>query len=263
MQNGQKTLILVLILLLIAIFLTNVSAATYPISNHTIQIQINSEGTDKVVEKYFIFFVDEKTKIAFRNKSLELGTNLDAWKNFDASFVPTLDPNALNKKIAYVEGVDSYLQISYDLSEQLMAKGKEATMMTEYNLKVNFFNSFYTAGQWTIPENTTVSVELPPGAEIRETVVPQATITTNGSRKIVNWQGYKRGNELTLNYILWKKITPVVDINAITSFLFKTQEGLILILISIIILIVIIMQRKKITHAIEEFVEKNSIIQEE
>ena len=144
-----------------------------------------------------------------------------------------------------------------------MAKGKEATMMIEYNLKVNFFNNFYTAGQWTIPESTTISVELPPGAEIRDTVVPQATITTNGSRKIVNWQGYKRGNELTLNYILWKKITPVVDINAITSFLFKTQEGLILIVISIIVLIVIIMQRKKITHAIEEFVEKNSIIQEE
>lgn len=263
MQNRQKALFLGLVLLLITLFLTNTFAATYPISNHTIQIQINSEGTDKVTEKYFIAFTDEKSKINFRNKSLELGTDLEAWKEYDASFVPTLDPNALNKKIAYVEGVESYLQISYDLSEQLMAKGKEATMMTEYNLKVNFFNSFYTAGQWTIPENTTINVELPPGAEIRDNVVPQATITSNGSRKIVNWQGYKRGNELTLNYILWKKITPVVDINEVTSFLFKTQEGLILILISIIVLIVLIMQRKKITHAVEDFVEKNSIIQEE
>ena len=47
MKNKQKTLLIAFILLLTTIFLTNAYAATYPISNHTIQIQINSEGTDK------------------------------------------------------------------------------------------------------------------------------------------------------------------------------------------------------------------------
>ena len=70
-------------------------------------------------------------------------------------------------------------------------------------------------------------------------------------------------NRLTLNYVLWKKIDPVIDINAITNFLLKTQEGIILSLIIVLVLIAIIWQRKKISHALEEFVEKNSIIQEE
>jgi hypothetical protein len=255
----QKILLFLAILLLIGF--TN--ALTYYPAGHSITVQINTDGVDQVEEKYYVYFPQEKDKVDFREKSLELGTSLDDWKQFDPLFKPSFDPNALNKKITYTEGEQSFLQLSYDLSEPLMAKGKEATMMTEYTLKVNLFNNFYQAGLWIIPESTSISIELPPGAEVNDTIEPQSTTYLSGSRKVVNWQGYKQTNKLTLNYIVWKKIDPVVDLNGINTFLFKTQEGIILLLITAIILIAIVVKRKKIASKIEAFVEMNSIIKEE
>ena len=240
-----------------------VHAIDYSVTSHTIDIQIAGEGNDTVIEKFFVGFPNEVEKKAFRDNSLLLGTNIDEWKSFNQEFTTSLGQNTSNKKISYTEGEQNYLQISYDLAEPLMAKGKETTMVTEYLIKVNYFNAFYQAGLWIIPDNTKISIELPPGAEIRDTVEPQASITNAGSRKIVAWEGYKSGNRLTLNYIMWKKIDPVIDLNALTLFLFNTQEGMLLILIVIIAIVVIVWQRKKITQKIEEFVETNSIIKEE
>jgi len=259
MQITKKALLVIILLMA----MTFAHAISYSLTSHEINIQIAGEGNDTVIEKFFIGFPNETEKKAFRDKSLVLGTNIEEWEKFNPEFKTSLGQNTSNKKISYTEGGQNYLQISYDLSEPLMAKGKETTMVTEYIVKANYFNSFYQAGLWIIPDNTKISVELPPGAEIRDTVEPQANITTLGSRKIVTWEGYKSGNRLTLNYITWKKIDPVIDLNAITLFLFNTQEGMLLILIVVIIIAVVIWQRKKIAQKIEDFVETNSIIKEE
>jgi hypothetical protein len=226
-------------------------------------IQIATEGKDKVTEKFFINFPTNEAKIEFRQKSLELGTSLDAWKEFNPVFVPGIGENTLNKKISYNESDQSYLQLSYELGEPIMATSKEADRMIEYNMKINYFDSFYRTGQWVIPEGTTISIELPAGAEIKKTAGPQATITKNGARQVLNWQGYKTSNELTLDYIVWKKMEPVIDLNAFTTFMTKTTQGQILIVAIAVILIIIILKRKKIANKIEDFVETNSIIKEE
>ena len=260
MHTAQKTVLIGLLLIFLSF---SVNALNYSVGSQEINIQIATEGNDKVIERFEIIFPNEQEKINFRETSLLLGTNIDDWKNFNAKFTPSLGLSTLNKKISYNEGEQNYLEISYDLSETLMAKGKETTMVTEYTLKISFFNSFYQAGLWIIPDNTTITVELPAGAEIRETIEPQANISLSGARRTVSWQGYQSGNRLTLKYILWKKIDPVVDLNALTAFLFKTQEGMILMLVLIAGLALIAWKRKGIARTIEEFVEKNSIIREE
>jgi hypothetical protein len=239
------------------------NAIVYSVASHSISVQIATEGNDTVVEKFFINFPNEGEKIAFREKGLLLGTNIEGWKEFNPSFTPSLGQNTLNKKISYTEGEQNYLQLSYDLSDPLMAKGKETSMVTEYVIKVNYFNSFYQSGLWIIPDNTSINIELPPGAEIKETAEPQASISSAGSRKVVVWQGYKNGNRLSLSYILWKKIDPVIDLNEMTSFLFKTQIGMVIVAAIIIALGIIIANRKRIKEMIEGFVENNSLIQEE
>jgi hypothetical protein len=259
MHNAKKAILFVFLIMALSM----VQALDYTIVNHTIDVQISTEGNDTTVEKFFLDFPTDTAKIAFRNTSLSLGTNLEQWTSLDPLFAPSLGQNTLNKKISYTEGTQNYLQISYDLSEPLMAKGKETTMVTEYLLKVNYFNSFYQSGLWIIPDKTTINIELPPGAEIRDTIEPGAAITTSGSRKTVSWNGYKSGNRLTLNYILWKKIDPVIDLNGLTAFLFKTNIGLVLVAAIIILLAVLIWKRHAIKEKIEEFAENNSIIQEE
>ncbi|VVB74578.1 Uncharacterised protein [uncultured archaeon] len=257
---------LALIAIVVALFTQTALAAevlNYSLAGHSINIQINPDGSDNVVEKFFISFKDDAAKAQFRDKSTALGTILEEWKKLNPLFTPSLGDKSTNKQISYTEGDQSYLQISYSLTEPLMAKGKEATMLTEYSIKVDYFNSFYQSGLWIIPEKTTISIELPPGAEIRDTIQPDAEIGSDGARKVVTWTGYKSGNQLALNYVLWKKIEPVVDLNAINNFLFKSREGVVLIAIIILILAGIVWQRKSIYTKIEDFVEKHSLIKEE
>jgi len=254
--------ILILLLTNFAIAAEN-NSIDYTITEHNLNIQITSEGQDKIEEKFYIIFPTENEKIAFREKSLQLGTNLDNWKEFNKSFTPSLIENTINKKISYNEGEQNYLLLSYDLSETFMAKGKETNMLIEYIIKVNYFNSFYQAGLWIIPDNTKITIELPPGAEVRETIEPEATTTKQGNKTIITWQGYKSANKLALSYVLWKKIDPLVDLSAFNSFLFKTQTGQIIIAIIVLFIILIFWQRKKIVAIIEDFVEKNSLIKEE
>ena len=208
-------------------------------------------------------FDDETSKISFREKSLELGTNLEKWQLFNPVFTQSITQNTLNKKISYNEGAQNYLLLSYDLSEEFMAKGKETNMVTEYTLKANYLDSFYQLGLWIIPTNTKLMIDLPPGAEVRDIVEPEATITTQGTRKTITWQGYKSANRLSLNYILWKKMDPLLDISELNHFLFRTQTGQLIILAIIVLTGVLFWQRKKIVNAIEEFVENNSLIKEE
>jgi hypothetical protein len=267
-QNFAKLLVLFLLSVMIAGAYS--AAIDYAITTHTINIQIgldnkdsNEPAKDTVIEKYNLYFATDADKVAFREKSLELGTSIDEWKKYNARFVPSLGENTLNKKIAYNEGEENYLQISYTLPDQLMAKGKEASMMTEYTLKVNYFNSFYQSGMWIIPEGTRITIELPPGAEVREAVEPQADIISNATRRNVVWNGYKSTNKLFIAYVMWKQITPVVDFGYITNFLTKTEAGWAIIIGILAILVVLVWKRKLISSRIEGFVEKHSMIKEE
>ncbi|MEI7961038.1 MAG: hypothetical protein WCI04_01765 [archaeon] len=263
MDFAKKSALIAIVLVMTMSFFGTAHALDYQISQHTINVQISTDSKDTVVEKFFISFPNDTEKINFRENSLQLGTSIDEWKKLNTLFIPSFGENTQNKKIAYNEGDQSYLQISYDLTDTLMAKGKEATMLTEYSLKVNYFNSFYQAGLWTIPENTSINIDIPAGAEIRNAIEPQATTSKNGTRTVVTWQGYKSANKLSLTYVVWKKITPVIDLNATTNFLFKTQAGMLFLLAVVIILIVTAWQRKKIGAIIEDFVEKHSVIKEE
>ncbi len=270
MKTTNYAKILAIIALLFITTCAFSAEINYSLTTHSINIQIGTENKDlnepakdTVIERYYIYFASNADKVAFREKSIELGTSIEEWKKFNPKFVSSLGDNTINKKIAYNEGEDSFLQISYTLPDQLMAKGKEASMMTEYTLKVNYFNAFYQSGMWIIPEGTRIVIELPPGAELRETVEPQAEILTNATRKNVVWNGYKSTNKLFLAFVMWKQITPVVDFGYITNFLTKTEAGWAIIIGINAILAVLVWKRKIISSGIEGFVEKHSMIKEE
>lgn len=253
---------ILLIFSIILLFLGSSLAITYTVSEHSLNIQINNEN-DKIEERFYITFPNESSKLEFRENSIKLGTSLENWKLFDKLFTPSVVENTLNKKIAYNEGEQNYLSLSYDLSEPLMAKGKETNMLTEYLLKVNYFNSFYQSGLWIVPDNTKIIVELPAGADVRDAIEPEAITTKQGNKTIITWQGYKSANKLSLNYVLWEKMDPLVDLSAFNTFLFKTQTGQLVILVIVIIIGILFWQRKRIVEEIENFVEKNSLIKEE
>ncbi len=255
---------LMIIAMLLLILVPMAFSESYSITKHSINLEISSEGEAKIVEKFYLFFPTETDKIAFRDKSTSIGSDFEGWKKYNSRFAPSIgSENTTNGKISYNEGVESYLEISYELPEPLMAKGKETAMVIEYSIKANYLNNYYQSGIWIIPDNTVMTIELPPGADVKESIEPPSLITLQGSRKVITWEGYKSANRLTVNYILWKKVAPVIDISSLLTLLFKTTQGQIAILISAIIVVIILWKKKFITDRIERFVEENTKIEED
>lgn len=255
-----------LILIILLILLTNTFAQdNYGIWLHNIDIEVNTTGEVEVSEKFYLFFENDVAQLEFRENRTKFGSDLTLWEEFNSRFKSTIGgTKAVNKKINYSEGADTFLQITYNLIDPLMAQGKETALVSEYSIKANYLNNLYESGLWVIPENTRVSIILPAGAEIKDIVKPQATIINYSSnRKQIIWEGYKSSNELSLKYFIWKKIDPIFDLNKVSNFMFRTQEGLILLVILLIIISGIIWKRKLIADKIEDFVEANTILKEE
>jgi hypothetical protein len=255
-----KFLFLLVFLMLIGLAF----AQTYSITSHTINIQVEADGKASITERFYLYFPTNDDKVFFRGKSIEFGSSIEKWSSFNSRFDPTIGSNNLiNGTISYNEGEENFLEIRYGLTDSIMAKGKETNLVVEYSIKANYFNKLFQSGIWIIPDNTDLTIELPPGADIRENIEPKAEIATSGLRKLVIWKGYKSGNRLNLDYVLWKKIDPVVDLNSLSTFTFRTSTGQIILVISTLIILGILWKRKKIANKIEEFVESNTKIEEE
>ena len=256
----MKKIIFVLIFLsLLSICVANSHRITF----HTVNLEVDADGFAKITERFYLDFASEEDKIAFRDTSTELGYDLANWTEYDPKFTTTVGSrNQLNGVISYNEGESNFLEIKYELSDPLMEKGQETNMVVEYSLKASYFNTLFEPPFWVIPDNTDLILELPPGASVKGSVEPKASVTLSGTKQFVVWKGYKSGGELKVEYVLWKKADPVVDINALSNFLFKTREGIITIIIGIVILVILIWRRKKIVNKIESFVENHTEITE-
>lgn len=259
----------VILLLILLIFITNPFNAQeleeYGVWLHRIDIDVDSEGRAEISEKFHISFNNDLARIEFRQLNSIFGTDLTKWEEFNPQFKSNIGgERAVNKRVNYSEGDDSYLEINYSLSEPLMARGKETALIKEYSIKANYLNSLYDMGLWVIPEDTRVSIILPAGAEIKDPLRPQGRIQNYGSnRRIVTWEGYISSNELNFQYYNWKKIDPIIDLNRVNQFLFRTPEGLMIIATIILIIGIIILKRKRIAEKIENFVEANTILKED
>jgi hypothetical protein len=258
----MKSKLFMLILLICIIGLVN--AASYDVWLHSVGIDVDSTGNATIVEKYHLFFSGDDAKFNFRENSISLGSDLDKWSEFDTRFAPTIGPNKIiNGAISYSEGEDNYLEIKYKLSESLMSKGKETSFSEEYNIKATYLNKLYQSGLWVITDNTRITISLPPGAELVENVSPQATIEQNSTRKTITWNGHTSANKLTVKYIVWKKINPIIDLNELSNFLFRTNEGLVIIFVILICIGTIFWKRHYFSAKIEKFVEENTLFEED
>jgi len=253
-----------ILLLLLFLFILSFSfASTHVITFHTINIEVDAEGFAQITERYYLYFPTTEDKVAFRETSTALGYDPVNWTNFDPKFTTTIGANNLTHGvISYTEGESNFLEIKYGLTDPIMEKVQETNMVIEFSMKASYFNKLFEPPFWVIPDKTDIILELPPGASVKNSVEPKANVSMSGTKQFVVWNGYKSGGELNVHYVLWKKSDPVVDINALSNFLFKTSEGIITIIIGLIILLLLIWKRKKISNKIESFVENHTLIEE-
>ncbi len=252
----------IFLILLTILFFAGTSHA-YNVSNHDITIKIDADGNTLVEERFYFAFIDEADKSALRTKSIDYGSDLDKWKIIDSRFEPHIGKKyASSIKLSYSEGEQTFLELSYSLKEPLMAKIKETSRKIEFELKATFLDVdyFYGSGLWVIPEYTRVIFELPPNSEITETIEPNATISSKGTRQVVTWKGYKSANKIQFRYAVWTQIAATVDLSKVVDYFLKTEEGQIILGVLAILVAIIFIKRKFIVEKIENFVVKNSKI---
>jgi hypothetical protein len=237
-------------------------AINYSITSTDITLQVDASGYGSVVERFYLSFNSGDDRTAFREKSASLGTDTVAWATFNPEFSLKIGANnQYNGRIFYSEADIPYLEISYDISDPVFVKTKESSISDEYELKANYFSNFFSSGLWIIPDNTTISFDLPPTAEVKQPISPDATTVFVGTKKLIVWDGYKSSNKISLNFVVLKKIS--IDLTSFSAFLFNNQIGNIVLGIIILFLAVAIIFHKKIVEMIESFVESNSKINEE
>ncbi len=227
----------------------------YSIVSHTIDMEIDEYGFASISEKFFLQFPTDAQLQEFRQKNAEIGISLEAWKEFDSRIFPHIgNENELNRaEVSFVENNAKYLEIKYSLNTPIAEKTGETSRMTEFSLLSKFLGQFLQGGAFIIPENTSISVQLPSFAEIQSPIKPEAAVSANS----VTWQGYKSSNVLQLNYRIVKQIASI-NLSESIAALTSSPLFLVFVIIAVIIVAIVLQKRKKISEKIENFIVENS-----
>lgn len=262
-MRKMKYALVILCLLLIA---SSCYALTYQITLHSIDVRVDADGKASIVEKFYLDFPHQYYKNEFREKSSELGTNLEAWREFDPNIKLSLgsveEIEAYSGKISFIENESNYLELSYDLREEIMKNIEETSRLIEYDLKIKFLNSFLERPFYLIPEKTVITFLLPREATLKaENITPSAEISEGENYKSVSWEGMKKTTNLQLKYTYWKQLSPILSISKIVKGFIeesKKETQAIITVILVALFAVVYFKREKINKKITSYIIKNT-----
>ncbi len=249
-----------LIAFAVLFFLANCSAQFYQLTNHVIEINVDSQGNAQVGERFFLLFQNQQQVFDFRQKASEIGVSLDGWKAYDQRLHPYIggEQEIVVSKVAFVENEATYLEITYALKTPLMQKKSETSRVIEYTIKPRAFDQFLSGSSWIIPENTAITINLPPGAELQQPIEPEAAATNNS----LTWNGYKNSNQLTVDYKLFKQIASF-DFGEALQQLMQSNLFWVVVVIICAVSFALFWKRKPIAARIENYVIEHSDLGEE
>ncbi len=248
----KRVVLIGLALLLLSV---NASSQVYDIGLHTIEITLDEEGNAQINERFFLDFFDERQLLLFRDKVKEIGVSVEGWEAYDARMRPHIgqESDITASKVSFVENESDYLEITYSLTSPFMEKKSETSRVKEYAVKPKFFNNFLSGSLWVIPEDTTITINLPVGAELQQPIEPDAIV--EGNR--VTWSGYKNSNKLNLNYRIFKQIASF-DFSQLLQQLMQSNQFWIVIVVAIAIGALLFWNRRKISGKIENYIVEHS-----
>ncbi len=229
----------------------------YVLENHAIEINVDTEGNAQVTERYYLNFQNEIQLADFRQTVSEIGVSFDGWRAYDSRIYPRIgqEKDIVVSGISFVENTSSldFLEMNYFLKSSIMEKIDETSRVIEYSLKPSAFSSFVDGALLVIPSGTTITIQLPRGVEIEPPVKPDAVVGEN----TVVWTGYVFGNELELNYLVFKQISSF-DLDQAIQELMQSELFLIFVVIAALILIILLAKRKAIGNKVQNYVIRHS-----
>ncbi len=221
------------------------------VSRLNIDIEVFEDGYARIFEKYSIrFFAGELP--GFREDVRDNSSSLSAWQVDYNWFFPHFGGDALESSyITFDEGEQS-LTLEYFLRVPFATKVREEARQTLWLIADRQLSYFQSAGNIVIPEDVSITIDLPNGAEIDlGKLTPRAEVSGTS----VRLNGIS-SNYIKLEYGIPKPIAPLM--NPFT--LLQTN----IVWIMAIVLVVggaIYIGRREITEKVEGFVLAHSKIE--
>jgi hypothetical protein len=236
---------------LIMIIITTNTILAVKSENLEINIELEKTGGAKITENYKLSFISEIDSDNFKKSAIKNGSSFLAWQAEYEFIKKHINAENLtsNTTIAYEENTN-ILTLSY-VEKNLAELTKQEQRADYFKIDEKKLSAFNERGSITIPENTKITITLPPNSEV---------ITTNLSPKVkvfgnqIILQGIT-SNSMTINYILNKPI-----IGEGNDIIKGVPNAYIIIAIATIIIILIHLNRDEFEKKIEEFIVEHSEI---
>lgn len=267
----KKILLLIGLILCVSLLANAVFAVKYEITLHSIEVKLGAEGNASIVEKFYLYFINDYYKKQFKEETTKLGIDLDEWKKFNQQIKPSLAEQSSivpqSTSISFIEGADNYIELTYALKEPVMKKVNETSRAIEFELKKEIMNYFVEKPFYVIPEKTRVTFLLPREAMVKaEEILPIAEISTGEDYKIVSWQGLKKTTNMQLKYTYWKQLSPIISISLIIKGAIEDTRKDTQLMITVIVLVIagmIYWKREKLNKKITSYVMRHTQFSEE
>lgn len=253
-----------LLLLLIVIGLAGFGRAA-TITQHVIQIDVDSQGFGQVTEKFIFLFNSEQELLDFRGQAQRLGADLEAWKSFDSTITNYIGSiKAGTGRIGYEEREgDRQVKLEYQTQEPLFTKN-ETARQTDYSIDSGQFESFRKGSVYVIPSNTKIIFVLPKQANIKiESLKPEIeepdSIQQMQTEKRIFWIGHRSiSGNLGLQFSLEKQIAPPISLSQILRKTIESGEAQIAVAILLVLLSAFYFKRRSIQEKIENYLIRHS-----
>ncbi|MCR4368940.1 MAG: hypothetical protein NUV67_03475 [archaeon] len=217
-----------------------------------ILVSIDQSGNAGITETYIIQFTSPFEEREFQDKAIENSSSVSAWMADYEFFTPhfALDTTRIrNSSISYAPEFKR-LVFEYTLKDSF-------ARLTANEQRANFFiiddrqlGSFIESGSVIVPENITLRIRFPPGAEIDQQRLPEKAVVSNNEILLSGIQS----NNIRITYMVPKPIVPTTDlVEGISNlYLFMAPVA--------ILLIVGYIKRDEIEEKVEDYLVKHSKI---
>ncbi|MBU1930140.1 hypothetical protein KJ972_01410 [Candidatus Micrarchaeota archaeon] len=254
-----------LFILSIALLLAGMAHAA-TITQHSVEIEVDTAGFGNVTEKFVFLFESEQELENFRVQARKIGADLDAWRAFDGNITNYIGEIKAGS-IGYEETEgDRQVKLEYTTQEPLFLVNETARQI-EYHLDSRSFELFRQGSIYIIPGNTKIIFFLPPSATIDiESLKPGLAnleaINQAKSEKRIFWVGHLSvSGDLEMNFTTEKQIVPSFSVSQLLQDLIESGEASFLAAIALILLGMVYFKRKSIQRKIENYLVENSSLE--
>lgn len=238
------------------------------ITQHAINIDVDSQGYGHVTEQFVFLFNSESELLDFRNQAQRLGADLGAWQSFDSNitnYIGAIKPGS--GRIGYEEKEgDRMVKLEYQTEEPLFKK-VETGRQTEYSVDSSAFQSFQKGSVYVIPSNIKIVFNLPKQANIQTDSLKPEIEDPNSIQQIQNekrifWTGHLSiSGNLGLNFTLEKQIAPGASLTQTLKTMIENRQAYLLAAVLLILASAAYFKRKTIREKIENYLVQHSEIE--